>query len=28
LALTRNNIGLYKSCVYCRHKTNLMQWLL
>jgi len=22
LALTRNNIVLYKSCVYCKHKTS------
>jgi len=25
LALTCNNIALYKSCVYCKHKTNLMR---
>jgi len=21
---TRNNIALYKSCVYCKHKTTLV----
>jgi len=21
--LTRNNIALYKSCTYCKHKTSL-----
>jgi len=25
LALTRNNIALYKSRVYCKHKTSLMR---
>jgi len=25
LALTCNNIVLYKSCVYCKHKTSLMR---
>jgi len=25
LALTRNNIALYKSCMYCKHKTSLVR---
>jgi len=25
LALTRNNIALYKNCVYYKHETNLMR---
>jgi len=25
LASIRNNIALYKSCVYCKHKTNLIR---
>jgi len=25
LALTRNNIALYKSCVYWKHKTSLVR---
>jgi len=26
LALTRNNIALYKSRVYCKHKTSLLRY--
>jgi len=25
LTLTRNSIALYKSCVYCKHKTSLVR---